>query len=78
MADRTNWAAVTNFFNSVIEEAAGSPEHPFASVGVNHLEVKVYSPALGDTLCVVIPERKVDDFMKALPLFEAKVETGEI
>lgn len=62
MAD-TDWHAVSNAFNGFIEEG-------------KHLEVRVYSPTHDEALEVVIPERMVDDFMKRLPFFEAKVTEG--
>jgi hypothetical protein len=69
MAHGTDWDAVTRFFDGVIEETENSrfPDH------ATSLTVQVYSEALGKTLIVRIPTRKVEDFMKALPLFEARV-----
>lgn len=69
MADTTNWSAVTNFFDSVIEEAA----EPIIDSS-NDLVVWVYSPALDQRLSVVVPRRSVEDFMKRLPLYEAHIE----
>ena len=62
MAD-VNWSEVTELFNGFIEEDT-------------NLEVRVYSPAFDQALEVVIPERNVEDFMKALPLFEVKITNG--
>jgi hypothetical protein len=59
-----NWSEITEAFNNFIEDGT-------------HLEVRVYSPSFDKALEVVIPERSVEDFMKALPLFEAKVTNGD-
>ena len=56
----TNWAMVTEFFNETFE-------------GKTSLVVEVYNPVLRETLQVVIPEHHVDNFMKNLPTFEAKI-----
>lgn len=69
MAHGTDWEAVTSFFDGVIEETENSQ----LSDRTTSLTVRVYSEALGETLIVHIPTRKVEDFMKALPLFEARV-----
>lgn len=68
----TDWTEVTRFFNSVIEESTDNK----LSVDQTLLRVQIYSPALDQTLNVTIPSRKVDDFMKNLPLFEARVWNG--
>lgn len=65
----TNWSEVTKFFNESIDEANGIPM-PDSS---NDLEITIFSPALDRTLRVIVPARKVEDFMKNLPLFEANV-----
>ena len=75
MTDRTDWKAVTEFFNGVIEQA----EEPIADDS-NDLTVTIYSAAQGhdgSTLQVVIPRRHVEKFMKNLPLFEAKTWSGK-
>jgi hypothetical protein len=69
----TDWTKVSNFFNGVIEEATD----PTLTEEETQLEVAVYSPNRDETLTVVIPTRKVDDFMKNLTLYEAFVENGD-
>lgn len=66
---QTDWEAVTRFFNGTMEAARKG--HNTA-----HLMVSVYSDIFDKTLTVVIPEARVDDFMKHLPTFEAQVTEG--
>lgn len=72
MADTTDWKAVTNFFNEVIEDA-NDPMSRFLDDN-GDLTVTIYSAALDQTLKVVIPHRLVEDFMKSLPMYEALIE----
>ncbi len=68
----TNWKDVTDFFNGVI----GEIPDPGLGIRYGELEVAVYSEEFEQTLTVIIPGRKVEDFMKQLPLFEAEVHRG--
>lgn len=72
MAD-TNWKEVTDFFNGVIEDA----EEDVPNLGIeNSLKIAVYSRDYDQTLTVTVPGRKVEDFMKNLPMFDAEVHRG--
>lgn len=72
MADRTDWDAVSSFFNGVIEEA----KDPVFGSDAGDLKVAIYSNDYDQTLTVKIPAQLVDDFMKRLNLFDAEVHRG--
>lgn len=69
----TDWKAVTTLFNAIIEEATTNTTLDDKDTS---LRVEIYSPAVDQTLHVTVPTRKVEDFMKHLPLFEAYAYTG--
>lgn len=69
----TDWKAVTRIFNAIIEEATS----PTLADEETSLQLRIYSPALDETLHVTVPTRKVEDFMKHLPLFQAYTYSGE-
>lgn len=72
MSDKTDWTDVTNFLNGVIEEASV----PTLAEKEVQLELHIFSLALGQTMKVVVPSNRVEDFMKNLGLWEAEVYPG--
>lgn len=68
----TDWKAVSEFIEGAIEEALDNdPGNDEA-----RLEVQIYSVALDKTVRLIIPEKRVEDFIKRLPLVEAEVRPG--
>lgn len=59
--DKINWEELTEFFNSAIASK-------------KNLKVTVESEELGKKLSVVVPAEKRAEFIKALPVYEAKIE----
>ena len=69
MTDNTDWKAITDFFNGVIDRAEAPIDDDSSD-----LIVTVYSPAeKGTSVQVVVPRRYVNRFMENLPLFDAKI-----
>lgn len=72
MADNIDWSKITEFFNGVIEESKNATLDE-SSI---QLEIHIYSKAFDETMRVVVPSDRVEEFMKRLGLWEARVYKG--
>lgn len=70
MADTINWALVSAVYNGIIEE---SREHDAETAKDNIIQAHLYSPMFDQTLKVIVPTDRVEEFMKRLGLWEAEV-----